>query len=123
MIDTLGKISQALQFLRLPVVIVGLVCLTTITVITFTSKSLEEDYYLIPSIVGVLWATTTYIFLAGFHTVPPKADPSWKLIPRIKRKLARAWYVFLAITFLGTSILAVSVTFRMVSVWVRDYLG
>lgn len=123
MIDKLGRIAQTLQILRIPAVVVGLASLIVITVIIFTSKSHEEDFYLIPGIVGLLWAITTYSFLTGFMSVPHKAEPSWKFFRRVKRRLARTWYWFLAITFLGTSILAISVTYRIVSIWVRDYLS
>lgn len=123
MIDKLGKIAHALQLLRLPAIVVGFACLGAMMVIIFKSTSLEEDFYLIPSIIGVLWAVTTYIFLAGFGSVPPKAKQSWKLIRRVKRRLVRTWYLLLAITFLGTSILAITVTCRMISIWVRDYMG
>jgi len=122
MIDKLGKIAQALQVLRLPAVVVGLASLIAMTVIIFTSKSHGEDVFLIPSVVGVLWAITTYSLVVGFSSVPQKAEQSWKFLRRVKRKFARAWYGLLAIVFLGTSIVAVSVTYRMISIWIRDYL-
>lgn len=123
MIDRLGKIAQTLQFLRIPTIITGLVCLIVLTVIIFTSKTHEDDIYLIPSIIGLLWSVTAYSFLTGFNSVPQKAEDSWKFFQRVKRKLIRSWYWLLAIIFLGTSILAILVTFRIISIWIGDYLG
>jgi len=66
---------------------------------------------------------TIHDFLTGFNSVPHKAEHSWKFFRRVKRRLVRTWYWLLAITFLVTSALAISVTFRIVSIWVRDYLS
>ena len=123
MIDQLGRIAQTLQFLRIPTIVVGIASLIVLTVVIFTSQTHEDDIYLIPSIVGLLWAVTTYSFLTGFNSVPHKAEHSWKFFRRVKRNLIRTWYWLLAITFLGTSILAMFVTFRIASIWVGDYLG
>lgn len=123
MIDKLRKIAQTLRVLRIPAVIVGLASLIVMAVIIFTSESHEEDFYLIPSIVGLLWAITTYSFLAVFKSIPRKAEHSWKFFRRVKRRLARTWYGILAIAFVGTTVLALLVTYRIAAIWVRDYLG
>jgi hypothetical protein len=123
MIDKLKEIAEALQFLRIPAVILGLASLVAAITIIVSSKSHEEDFYLIPSVVGILWSLTTYSFLAGFRTIPPKADPSWKFFKRLRRRTARAGYWLLGIVAVGTTIGALFVSYRMIAVWLRDYGG
>ena len=121
MIDRFKKIANALQFLLLPSVVLGLVSLVAMTTIIFSSKSHEEDFYLIPSAVGILWSITTYSFLVSFRNVPHKADQSWKFFKRLKRKIARAGYWLTGDVFIGTTLGAIFVSYRMITIWLRDY--
>jgi branched-subunit amino acid permease len=123
MIDTLGKIARALSILRLPTIAVGLACAGALVIIIFTSQSHEEDRYLIPSLVGVVWAIATYIFLGSFSAVPPKPTTSWSFFRRVRRHVVRAWYGVLAIVYFTTSGFALWITSRLLSIWIRDYFG
>jgi len=90
MIDKLQGIAKAIQILRLPSIAVGLISLASMVVIMFISESHESDRFLIPNIVGLLWAISAYSFIMTFRSVP------------------------VAVMF---------VTYRMVSIWLRDYGG
>jgi hypothetical protein len=89
--------------------------------VIFSASGQAEDRYLIPSTVGMLWAITTYTFLVTFRDVPSKADKSWKLISRIKRHVTRGWYGILGAIFLLSSVSAFFVSYRLVSIWLKDY--
>ena len=91
--------------------------------VVFGSKSHEEDFFLIPSAVGILWSIAAYSFLISFHTVPHKAEKSWKFFKRLKRNIARGGYWLMGIVFLGTTIGALFVSYRMIAIWLRDYGG
>jgi membrane protease YdiL (CAAX protease family) len=121
MIDRFTKIADALQFLRLPSVVVGLVCLVGAVTIVVSSNSHGGDLYLIPSVVGMLWAIATYTFLASFRSVPPKAASSWGLFRRLKRRAVRTGYWFMAAVFLATTVGVIVVSYRMLAVWFSDY--
>ena len=123
MIDRLQRIAQSIQILRLPSIAIGLISLVSMVVIIFTSKSHEGDRLLIPSVVGVLWAMTTYAYLVTFRSVPEKASKTWSIFSRLKRNISRGWYWFISIVFLGTTVAAIFITIRMVSIWLRDYGG
>lgn len=90
-------------------------------VIILTSKSHEGDRFLIPSVVGLLWAMTTYAFLVTFRSVPEKASKTWRLVSRLKRNISRGWYWFISAVFVGTTVGAIFITIRMASIWLRDY--
>jgi hypothetical protein len=121
MIDKLQRISQAIQFLRLPAIAAGLFCLATTVVIILSSNSTDEDRFLIPSFVGVLWAMSTYTFIVTFRSLPEKAGSNLSMFGKLKRHLHRGWYWVLSMVFLGTTVAAIYVTNSMVSIWLRDF--
>jgi len=121
MIDKLQRISQAIQFLRLPAIAVGFFCLATTILIILNTNSNDGDKYLIPSFVGVLWAMSTYTFIVTFRSVPEKAGNSLSLFGKLKRHLHRGWYWVINMVFLGTTVAAIYFTNSMISIWLRDY--
>ena len=123
MIDRLKKIASSLQFLRIPSIVLGLVSLVLMIAITVGSTTHEEDYYLIPSVVGLVWSMITYSFLVNFDSVPNKSDSSWKLFDRLKRNVVRAEYWFLGAVFILATLGAILVSYRMVIIWLRDFSG
>ena len=120
MIDKLQRISQAIQFLRLPAIAAGLFCLATTVVIILSSNSTDEDRFLIPSFVGVLWAMSTYTFIVTFRSVPEKSSSNLSMFGKLKRHLQRGWYWVLSLAFLGTTVAAIFVTKSLVSIWLQD---
>lgn len=123
MIDKLQGIAKAIQILRLPSIAVGLISLASMVAIIFISKSHESDRFLIPSIVVLLWAISTYTFIVTFHSVPKKVNKSMKFFSKLKRNINRSWYWFIGVVFVGTTIAVMVLTFRMVSIWLGSYGG
>jgi hypothetical protein len=123
MIDLLNKIATYLQFLRIPFIVLGLISLAAMITIIIGSKSYEDDFFLIPSAVGVLWSITSYSFLINFSSVPKRADPSWKFFRRLKHHVSRAGYWLLGNVFFATTLGALFASYRMFSIWLRDYAG
>ena len=123
MIDRLQRIARAIQFLRLPIVAFGLLSLASLVVILLTSVSHDGDRFLIPSSVGVLWALGTYSFIETFRLVPEKADKSLGFFARLKRRFSRAWYWLVSMIFIGTTLIAIYLTSRLVSIWLQDFWG
>lgn len=123
MIDKLQRIAQAIQILRPVSGVLGLICLAVIVVSVFISESHEGDRLILPSFVGLLWAMSTYFFLVAFRSVPEKPDKTMRFSSKLKHNIVRAWYWFIGVIFLGTTVAVILVTFRMVSIWLRDYGG
>ncbi len=121
MIDKFKKIADAVQFLRLSSVALGLFCVIAITTIIFGSRSQEGDYFAIPSFVGMVWSLNTYSFLVYFRTVPVKSDQSWNFIRRMKLKILRAGYLIMGVFFIVTTIGAIFVSSRMIYIWSLDF--
>ena len=123
MINKLQRIAQAIQILRLPSISVGLISLASIVVIIFISESHEGDRFIIPSLVGLLWAMSTYSFIVTFRSVPEKASKKMRFFRKLKHNINRGWYWFISVVFLGATVAVILVTYRMVSIWLRDYNG
>lgn len=123
MIDKLQRIAQAIQILRLPTIAVGLITLASIVVIIFTSKSHDGDRFLIPSIVGLLWAMSTFSFIKVFRSVPEKASEESSLFSKLKRNINRGMHWLIGVVFLGSTVFVIFVTYRLVSIWIKDLGG
>ena len=123
MINKLQRIAQAIQMLRLPSISVGLISLASMVVIIFISESTEGDRFIIPCFVGLLWAMSTYSFIVTFRSVPEKASKTLRFFSKLKHNIYRGWYWFISVVFLGTTVAVILLTYRMVSIWLRDYGG
>ena len=121
MIDRLQAVAMRIHLLRFVAIGTGLFCLVAVTFIVFSPPSHEGDRYLIPGIVGLLWSISACNFVVIFHSVPDKVAKSEKLWKRIKRRAWRGWYWLMALIFFGTTLAVVSVSFRLLSVWMQDY--
>ncbi len=121
MIDKLSRLSKSIQFLRLPAIGISLLCLISAIYIIFTSRSMEEDIYFVPSLIGLIWSISTLSFLLTFHSVPEKADSSFTFFRRIGRSIRRGWYWFLGFAFITISIAAIITSYRIISIWLREY--
>lgn len=121
MIDKLRYIAETIQILRLPLIVLGLLCLSMAAFVLFVSNTSER--YLIPSCVGVLWATSTYFFIETFRSAPDRGNETLTFFGRLKRKLHRAWYWIIAMVFLSTTIAAIYITNKLISIWFRDFGG
>ena len=121
MVDKLQRIAQAIRFLRLPSIIIGLISLISIAVIVLASRSHEEDRFLIPSIVVLFWAFSTHSFITTFRSIPEKPSEPLGFFPRLLRNISRVLYWLMGLVFFGTTFAVVVVTYRLVSFWLSDY--
>ena len=120
MIDKFQRLAQTIQVLQLPSIVVGSICLASMVVIVLNPYSDTGNRFLMLGFVGLVWAATTFSFIATFRTIPEKADKSLKFIGRFKRRLSRGWYWVISLVFLGTTIAALILTGRLMSIWLKD---
>ena len=121
MIDKFQRIAQSMQVLLLPLLLVGSICLVSIITIVMGAGPQESERFLTPSLVGFIWAATTYSFIVTFCTIPEKAGQSENLIGKLKRRISRGWYWLIAVVFLGTTVAALVLTGRLIAIWLKDY--
>ena len=123
MLDKLQRIAQAIEILRLPSVIVGLISFTSVVVIILTSKSHQEDRFLIPSIVILFWVVNTHTFITTFRSVPEKTLQTLGFWDKLRSRIFRGWYWFTAVIFFVATVAVTIVTFRLMSFWLSDDWG
>ncbi len=121
MIDRFQQVAYKLRILRVPAIVVGLLSILVIFVTVFFSQSREADRFLVPAVVTLLWAMSTYGFVETFRSVPTPVSNTMSWFARLGRRLRRAWYWLIAVVFVVASAAAVFVAFRMLVVWSRNY--
>lgn len=121
MIDKLQGIAKSIQLLRQPSVVVGLISLASLVVIIFIMAPHQGDRFIIPCFVGLLWAMSTYAFIVTFRSVPERPGRASGVLTRLTLKIKRCWYWFISVVFLCTSVVVIGLTYRMVSIWLREY--
>jgi len=123
MIDDLKRMAQAIQVLRLPSLMVGLISLASLVTAVLLFASDQGDRYIIPSMVGLLWGIGTYSFIVTFRAVPDKRHASSRFFGKLKHTITRLWYGLISLIFLGATVAILVVTIRMVLIWLRDHGG
>ncbi len=123
MIDKFKNIAEAIKILRVPSIVAGIIGLVSIVVIIFSSSPHEDDVYLVPSIVIVLWSMSSYIFIATFCSIPEKPNKSYRILAKLKHHIYRGWYWLIGLLFIGTTLATLVLSYRIVSIWFKDYYG
>ena len=123
MIDTLKRMAQAIQVLRLPSLGVGLISLASLVVIVLFLTAGQGDRFIIPFSVSLLWGLSTYSFIVTFRAVPDKPNAPLGFISKLTHTIARLWYGLVSLFFLGATVVLLVVTIRMVTIWLRDHGG
>lgn len=121
MIDSLKRAAQAIQVLRLPSLIIGLISLALLAVKILLFTSDQGDRYIIPSLVGLFWGIGTYSFIVTFRDVPDRQNAVPGFFGKLKHTITRFWYGLISIIFLGATVAIFGITIRMVLIWWRDH--
>lgn len=121
MLETFRKFALFLRPVR-PLAFAGLFLFAVMfawNTIGFADGSGEQ--WVIPSIVGFLWALSVYSFIASFQHVPVKADSQASFLAKLKAVLRRAPYWVLAFLALTSSVAVLILSYRLFSVWFQDF--
>lgn len=96
MIERLQRIASLLARFRLPIVILGGLCLVLLVLSVIEDPWLQGDRLLMPSLLGFCWALMLYSTAEIFQTLPEQAaaDAGWR------RRLG-LWLRRLFLSFLG----------------------
>ncbi len=121
LIDTLRKIAVRIQSLRLPFLLLSLVCLIALVYIVLTSTTHVGDRFLIPSLITLLWSLSGYAFILNFRSVPESDMARKGFFKRLVRRLHRFWYWLLALLFFSTSLALFLISFRLLRLWLQGW--
>lgn len=120
MLERLQKFASFLRPVQ-PLAFTGMI-LFAVMFAWNTMASVESgDQYVIPSVVGFLWALSAYSFIASFQYVPVKANSQASFLAKIKAAFRRAPYWVLAFLALTSSAAVLILSIRLFSVWLNDF--
>jgi len=117
MLELLGKLSVKLQPLRKLSYILGAVFLSVIIFELLQPSSLQlGNHYAILSFVGCIWLLLFNILISIFDNIPSAREKPLGVLTGIKIKLQRIFYQLLALLFLGSTLVIIFLTIRLLRV-------
>ncbi len=81
----------------------------------------KDDYFLIPSVVLLLWAAILCTVFYSFPYVPERLEKDYSLVKRVKNSLLRFYYYVLALVLIASTVGVISFSFKLVGVWTREF--
>ena len=123
MIERLQGIARRLRLLRAPLLVLGLLSLALLLYTLLTSASRAEDRWLMPSLIALVWAMSTFGFIGLFQHVPPLVAARQTWAARLAHRAHRAVYMLLALVYLLTTLAALYLSQKALSVWLTDFGG
>ncbi|MCJ8270774.1 MAG: hypothetical protein MJK04_15390 [Psychrosphaera sp.] len=122
MIDKIRTIVLKVQWLKPVMVVLAVAALGLFGYIIFGQTGVaKNDYYLLPSVVALIWSLVACAFLFTFPFVPDKPDKSIGFFRRCGIRIKRGYYHILSVLCLFASLALVVVTSRAVGVWLGDF--
>jgi hypothetical protein len=88
---------------------------------TIVAPGGSGEKYVIPSIVGFLWALSVHSFVVSFQHIPAKANPRHSILAKLMAALRRTPYWVLALLALISSVAVLTVSYRLFAVWLHDF--
>jgi len=121
MIATLSALARRLIWLRPIVLLLGIGFFSLFVYALVNGNSTFQDFYLIPSLLGVIWVLLFNTLISIFPNIPPKPRAEEKFFSRIKLKFKRGFYGVMAVIFILLTALVIFFTVRMLGLWKLDF--
>lgn len=121
MLIRLQKIARRLHPFRSAFIIVGIFSLLAFVSIIFLPYSTVYNKYISPTFISIVWSLGFYSFTGSFLNIPEKANKEHGILFRVKTMIHRAWLYILAIICLITILASLILTYRLLSIWIKDY--
>jgi hypothetical protein len=112
-LDRLQALAQRLAWLRPALAAAGLVLFALAAALVVFGDPQSGDGVLLPAIAGGLWCLCAWLFIDTFAAVPPAPAADLHGWGRLKRQLARLWYLLLALTLLGLTLAVLMLSQRL----------
>ena len=122
-LEGLQSYANKFRLLKPFALIILVVSLAAAVIIIIKSHSHQDDLFLIPSLLGLVWALNCLGLLYTFPEIPRKSKKEDRFLLKLKLKLKRLWYWILGLLFIFTSIALLIISIRLMGIWFRDYIG
>ena len=121
MLEFLSSISKKLVWTKPITLMITLIFVIILLSSIFNVGYFKDDIYLIPSLVGALWAGLLFNLVHVFPHLPQKPNTDIALLSRLKLRLMRFIFSFLALGFLILTVAVVILSFKLLGIWRGDF--
>lgn len=122
MIDYLSAFTKKTIWLKPLIVFTIVAALILFGCVVFFSNDADNDVYIVPSLVCVLWSLVCWLLLSIFpHVPPPEKQKSF--FSRVKTSMVRIAYYILAMIFILLSGFMTLLTVKLLNVWIVEILA
>ena len=121
MLEVLSSISKKLVWTKPITLMITLIFMIMLLSSIFNVGYFKDDTYLIPSLVGALWAGLLFNLVHVFPYLPQKPNKDIALLSRLKLRLIRFIFSFLALGFLVLTVVVVMLSFKLLGIWRADF--
>ena len=121
MIETLQTIAKKLQRTKPLILIVALLFSGLFLATLSGVDGIGNDAYLIPSVLGVIWAALLFVLISVFPYVPAKPDKGLGFFARLKIRIKRGLYSIFGVFMIVLTIAVVLISSRMLVIWFTDF--
>jgi len=119
MLEAFRRTANILQPLRIPAAIVAAISIFALGYMILTPPTPETRRFTIPSIVVLLWALNSYVFLTTFRGERIEAGESARLLQKVKTRLYKLWLGLIGILFVGLTVAATVLTLKLIGIWLK----
>lgn len=114
MLEILEKLSTKLQpFRKLTYIVAALLVAVIVNQVQTSLPTQSTNPNAMLSFVGLIWLLRFNILLSLFHNIPRDDEGSKGIFTRAKIKVQRSLYHFLALLFIGLTLVIVFLSIRM----------
>ena len=121
MLKGLSSISKRLVWAKPILVVVSLLFVGMLLSSVFGVGYFKDDVYLMPGLVGALWAGLLFNLVNIFPHFPSKPNKDITFFSRLKIWFIRFMFSLLAIVFLVLSVVVVMLSFKLFGIWRADF--
>lgn len=121
MLENLQRAALILRPLKIPALAGSFASLAVVVALVLRGGPRDDDRILIPALVVFLLLVSLYLLVAGFAAIPPRPLPEDGFRRRLVIRFYRLVFWLIGILFLVTSLVVVSLTSKMIGIWLRDY--
>ena len=121
MLKGLSSISKRLVWAKPITVVVSLLFVAMLLSSMFGVGYFKDDVYLMPSLVGALWAGLLFNLVNFSPHFPSKPNKDITFFSRLKIRFIRFMFSLLAIVFLVLSAVVVMLSFKLFGIWRADF--
>jgi hypothetical protein len=121
LLESLNRIARWLLPRRMLFLGLALFALLMLIVSLFAEEVGEQGLFAIPALTLFLWGFSVFVFILNFAVIPQRQKGESGMFRRGLHYLQRAWYWLVGLFFLSTTLVLLTVTTRLVIIWLRDF--